>query len=279
MQRRRVCAPVLDQGGREPLERLRHLERAVVDLLVDDVQEADAVLEEVDRVRHSLGRPRRQVRHHVANVRRVLVRASVLHPVGDHPCRHAAAPSNDPDPTGPEDCVAGSGTTPRLAGRARPAAAPRADSAAAASTAAAEAVDEVGRAREPAVRPEDRHGDRDPQHAAELAHRGVDARGRCDIAIGDRRDDGTLTARDRERHPEPADDERAEGVEVGQVGSHRHREPDHRGRLDGEPGREQRPLADPVGQRAGHRCAHEERAGPGHQPDAGSEGRLAHHHL
>src|SRR4051794_324052 len=96
------------------------------------MDEGDAVVEQVDRVGQPLGGPRFQVGHHVANVRRVVLGPSFLHPVGHHPDRHAATASCSSE----AGMTTGAGTPARWRGRASPAAAPSTERPAAASSAA-----------------------------------------------------------------------------------------------------------------------------------------------
>ena len=118
---------------------------------------------------------------------------------------------------------------------------------------------------------EDGDDDRDPEHAAELAHHAVGARRLAERALGHRSEDRVLRGRDGHRDADPADDEGREHLRVGHAGLGDQRQPGQARGLQAQPGDHERPLADLVDERADDRSDGDERRGPRHQPQAGAE--------
>ena len=131
-----------------------------------------------------------------------------------------------------------------------------------------EAVGEGKRRDVAAGRGEDGDRDRDPEHSAQLAHHAVGACRLADRLHRHGADDRVLRRGDRHRHAHAGEDERREDLRVGHPGLGDQRQPRHAGRLQRQAAHHQRALADPVGQRAGHRRHRQERRRPRHQPQA-----------
>ena len=90
-----------------------------------------------------------------------------------------------------------------------------------------------------------------------------------------RADHRVLGGRDRHRDADAGDDQRHQQLRVGDAGLGDQRDPGHPAGLDQQAADHQRPLADPVGQRAGDRGDQNEGAGPRHQPQPGVERAVA----